>query len=186
MKHPASGRKNPKSVSWGSVEIREFSIILTTNPATRVGPAIELGWEYRCSANVEILSRSEEKDGGAIAIEPYCIEGGRTTVDFYESLRSSELRHPQVLRDLYLNSFEREAMLQERNYKDDDIRQAVKEQSEEVRIRKSSKKSHLTTSWTRGKPKRIRKIRRALKNLQQRQIPKNIYAFWWLPADISL
>ena len=184
MIHPAKSRKSRKSVSWGSVEIREYSIVLTTNPATRMGPAIGLGWEYRCTANVEILSRSQDEDGGAIAFEPYSIEGGRTTVDFYESLRSSELRHPQVLRDLYLNSFEREAMLQERNYKDDDIRQAVQEQLEEVRVRARAK--HQITSWIKSKPKRIRKIKRAVKNLQQKQIPKNIYAFWWLPADISL
>ena len=184
MIHPAKSRKSRKSISWGAVEIREYSIVLTTNPATRMGPAIGLGWEYSCTANVEILSRSQEEDGGVVAFEPYCIEGGHTTVDFYESLRSSELRHPQVLRDLYLNSFEREAMLQERNYKDDDIRQAVQEQLEEVRVRARAK--HQITSWIKSKPKRIRKIKRAVKNLQQKQIPKNIYAFWWLPADISL
>jgi hypothetical protein len=184
MNHSATGRKKAQSVSWGSVEIREYSIVLTTTPATRVGPPIGLGWEYRCEANVEVLRRSQDEGGGAIAIGPYSIEGGRTTVDFYESLRSSELRHPEVLRDLYLNSFEREAMLQKRNYKHDDIRQAMQKQVHEVHVRVRSK-NHLT-GWKRSKPKRIRKIKRAIKNLQQREIPRNIYAFWWLPLEISL
>jgi len=169
-----------KTVSWDTVEIREYEVVLSTNPATKYGPPIELGWEYCWADSVELLAHDE--DAGTIAIQPHLIEGGRTTVDLYESIRPSDQRHHQVMREMYWNSFEREALLQEK-YTEEEIKQAVEEKLVISRARARSKL--FLTTWTRNKPKRIRKIKRAVKNLRQKQIPNSIYAMWWLPLEVS-
>jgi len=174
-------RKSKKSVSWDAVEIREYPVVLSANPSTKLGPSLELGWDYCMADTIELILHDEET--GMVAMEPYLIEDGQTTVDHYEAVRPSERRHHKVLREMYLNSHEREALL-EKYYTAEEIKQAVEEKTELARTRSTSK--YFPTAWSRSRPKRIRKVKRAVKNLNQKQIPKNIYALWWLPLEISL
>jgi hypothetical protein len=42
--------KTKQSIRFDKIEIREFLVILSSNPSCHYGPSIELGWEYN-SAN---------------------------------------------------------------------------------------------------------------------------------------
>ena len=174
-----TGRRRKKTISWDSVEIREYPIVLAVNPATKMGPSVELGWNYFLADNIECTHHDEE----AVAVEPYQIENGIITVDLYEAIRPSAGRHHQVLREMYLNSYEREALL-EKFYSAEEITQAVNEKKALAAERTDPKTN--PTAWSRSKPRRIRKIKRAVKNLNQKHIPRNIYSQWWLPLQISL
>lgn len=176
---PRRRRKQHCSVSWGEVEIREYEVVLSDNPSAKHGPSIGLGWEYHWAESVQLLAHDE--DTGIVAIQPHRIEGGRTTVDLYESIRPSNQRN-QVMLDLYWSSFDREALLHEK-YTDEEIKRAMEERLVVSRARNRSKL--YMTSWARSKPKRIRKVRRAVKNLRQKQVPSNIYSMWWLPLEVS-
>lgn len=167
-------------MSFGTVEIREYPIILSANPATKLGPSLELGWDYFVADTIELILYDEET--GTVAIEPYRIENGQTAVDHYEAVRPSERRHHKVMREMYLNSYEREALL-EKYYTAEEIKQAVEEKAELARSRSRSK--YFPTAWSRGRPKRIRKVKRAVKNLRQKQVPENLYSMWWLPLEVS-
>jgi len=169
--------RQKKSVSWDCVEVREYKMVLSTNPATHYGPPVELGWEYALADTVEIILVKEDADEETIIRSPCEVDGGRISVDYYETIRPSERRR-RKLGDMYLDGKSRRELLED-DYTSEEIKEAVREKIALARERASSKR--YTTNWIKDKEMRIRKVKRAVRNLQQKQTPKNIYARWWMP-----
>lgn len=46
----------PKSVGWGTVEIRSYSQTISYNPAVSYGVAIQLDWDYEVSEAIDIMN----------------------------------------------------------------------------------------------------------------------------------
>lgn len=170
-------RRSKKSVTWGSVEVHVYRVVLSTNPATHYGPPVELGWEYALADTVEAILVKEDAGEETIIRSPCEIDDGRISVDNYETIRPSDRRR-RKLGDMYLDGKSRRELLEE-DFTAEEIKEAVREKIALARERASSKRH--TTNWMKDKQTRIRKVKRAVRNLQQKQIPKNLYARWWLP-----
>ena len=171
-------RESKKSVSWDTVEVREYAMVLSTNPAAHFGPAVELGWEYCLADTVEMLVDERQNANGegeqSLRKEAYRIDG-KVSVDIYEVIRPSDCRR-RKLEDMYMNGKARREML-EKDYTIDEIQEAMREKITIARLRARSK--NYVTDWMRDKRKRIRKVKRAVRNLHQKQVPKNIYSWCW-------
>jgi hypothetical protein len=89
------------SVQFGTVSVRYFKRILDVNPSVTSGPAIGLGWIYR--------------------------NGQPMTVDQCESERFSSLSSARIPADLIIPRREREIMLQQLGYTQQDIARAVRD-----------------------------------------------------------
>lgn len=174
------GNKSKMSVSFDVVTIREFDIVLSTNPASLSGPAIELGWDYQLATEVQPLTKRKRK---RLQVP------GTLSVQEYEELRPSPQR--RNLTSLYLFLNQREYRLKVlRDYTDEDIKEAVEEKKIISKSRDRSnfyqsptkKFSHNVTSVNRN-----RKIKRAVRNLKRRKQPsythRDIYSGWWLPLS---
>lgn len=172
-------RKSKKSVSWDTVEVRIYTMVLSTNPAAHFGPAVELGWEYCLADSLNMLVDQHQASDGEqeqpLIKKPHQIQG-RMTVDNYEAIRPSDCRR-RKLGEMYLDGRVRHELL-EADYTIDEIQEAIREKITIARTRANSKT--YVTSWMRDKQKRIRKVKRAVKNLQRNQVPKNIYSWCWL------
>lgn len=171
-------RKSKKSVRWNTVEVREYKMVLSSNPAAHFGPAVELGWEYCLAKKVDmIVDQHQNADGEQeqpSSKKSHRIQG-KMSVDSYEEIRPSDSRR-RKLGDMYLDGKARHELLEE-DYSIDEIQEAMREKITIARTRASSKK--YVTDWMRDKQKRIRKVKRAVKNLHQKQVPKNIYSWRW-------
>ena len=172
-------RKSKKSVCWDTVEVRKYTMVLSTNPAAHFGPAVELGWEYCLAETVDMLVDQHQISDGEqeqpLSKKPHRVQG-KMSVDDYEAIRPSDCRR-RKLGDMYLDGKARHELLEE-DYTKDEIQEAMREKTTIARTRASSKK--YVTDWMRDKQKRIRKVKRAVKNLQRKQVPKNIYSWCWL------
>ena len=145
----------PKTVSFDTVEIREYPIVLSTNPASQCGPAIELGWEYRLASDVRNV----------------VVKEGRLSVLEYESLRpSGRRRSPSKLQ---LHFYQRLHRVKVHNFSDDDINRAWEEQAAINKSRKRSN-SYLNPVYVAremlASVRRLAKLRRAIHNLEK--LPK--------------
>jgi hypothetical protein len=105
-----------RHVVFANVQVREYPITLSVNPASRFGPAIELGWDY----NDEIV----------------------VPIDEYEERRHG---HRRSLPLLYLFFPTRIDWLKNLNYTDDEIHEAEREKEIIIRQREMTNQ-HLTWS----------------------------------------
>uniref|UniRef100_A0A7S2PCG5 Uncharacterized protein n=1 Tax=Skeletonema marinoi TaxID=267567 RepID=A0A7S2PCG5_9STRA len=105
-----------KQIKFNTVEIREFPIVLSNNPACEYGPSIEIGWEYTDINTADNAIR----------------------VSQYEKERFGKRRHEKKGRPskLYLSQVRREAILKEAGYTDKEVKRAVREKSK-ARLKRS-------------------------------------------------
>lgn len=163
----------PKRVSFDTVEIREYPIVLSTNPASQWGPAIELGWEYRLTSDVRGVAVKE----------------GRLSVSEYESLCPSCRRRGTS--ELRLPLDERFQRVKAHNFSDDEIERAWKERAAIYKSRVRSISCLSPAYVVREVVASVRRhamIRRAVHNLTKlpNKKPQNIYDGWWLPRSSHL
>jgi hypothetical protein len=179
----ATTKKELKKVSFDAVEIREYPIVLSTNPATKYGPVLELGWEYRLASRIQPIDPLQRKER---EIE------GRLLVNEYEALRPSAQR--RTLKGLYLFQPTREYRIKLHNYSDAEIAEAV---AEKAKIFESRERSNLCRNPVsiicEGcilSARRTKKVKRAVRNLNKRKAAaadrRDIYRGWWLPFSACL
>jgi hypothetical protein len=62
---PSSPKRRPKSVKFGSLKIREHSVVLGDHPCCSAGCPLELGWEHESETELALddyeTSRSERR-----------------------------------------------------------------------------------------------------------------------------
>ena len=178
-------RQHQKSVSFGTVGVREYPVVLSTNPGggNRYGAALELGWEYRLAS--EVVPSTPHT---AATNRTGCCRGPVVwSVEEYETIRPSPQR--RTLKSLFLFGNQREYRLKKNfSYTDQEIQQAVAEKARIVRNRERTlrvQSLRVGENWS--TVNRGRKIRRAVHNLKTKQ-PKassheEIYRGWWLPLS---
>lgn len=89
---PPSPRTRSSSVNFGTLEFREYPIILGDNPSASCGPPIGIGWEFDDVLESDIDTYEAYRDGGNDEL------GGSSS-----SRRSkSELRIPSEVREFML------------------------------------------------------------------------------------
>lgn len=156
-----------KHVTFDQVEVREYPVVLSSNPAaSEYGPSIELGWEYQAA---EILPTEKSTTG-------------RIAVDEYERLRPSSRRRKQKQFYLYLQ--QRVNRVKE-SYTEEEIQQAVQEKKVTYKRRQRSNFWRNPVNLVQLEAvsvKREKKIKRALRNLKQKR-DGNIYSGWWFPLS---
>jgi|Transcript_12037 hypothetical protein len=151
-------------VAFGTVEIREYPVVLGDNPECHYGPSVNLGWEYTLSKGAEPLNE-------------------------YEKARSPRRK----IRQLYMSQVRREALL-EPAYSKDEVKQAIRLKQKVRQQRKFSNTSISPLKnigaglrhWSTNK-----KVKRAVRNLNKQNATtnessvakKNIYSGWWLPLS---
>lgn len=170
------------------VEVREYPVVLSDNPACQYGPSVELGWEY----NISNVSSDSSKNNGSDG------EKGnqRITVSAYEKGRRGKRRTTASKPSkLYLSQVRRESTLKEANYTEDELKAAIRAKSKARRQRSVSnvlmnpldKIQSTIKAWRRN-----RKLKRALRNLKKKQNKEPtfehsaIYQGWWLPFSGDL
>ena len=70
-----------KQVKFHTVEIREYDIILSNNPACEVGPSIEIGWDYtdvNTADNAIRVSQYEKERFGKRRVEKHGVNQNYT------------------------------------------------------------------------------------------------------------
>jgi len=160
-----------KQIKFNTVEIREYPIVLSNNPACEYGPSIEIGWEY-----TDTLFK----------------------VSQYEKERIGKRRRERPGRQsqLYLSQVRREAILKEAGYTDEEVKTAVKDKRRARMQRSMSTFLGVGTriNATFKGTKKERKIMRAVRNLQKLQDNgkgesstglfcdnASVYKGWWMP-----
>ena len=162
-----------KQIQFGTIEIREFPIILSNNPSCNCGPSIEIGWEYNATNPHQAIDVCE-----------------------YEMLRIGKRRKDKAGRPskLYLSQVRREAMLKDAGYSDKEVQDAVKEKQKARRQRSLSTYDsvpfiiHANFKASRAE----KKVGRAVRNMNRMQKKQNdrtemfyekstLYNGWWLP-----
>ena len=177
-------------VSFDTVEIREYPIVLSDNPATRRGPSLELGWEYRLASEIHPIDHIST--GG----EEYAkINAGRLSVYEYEMLRPSSQRRP--MHKLYLFQPTREHRIRMHHFTVTEIREVeiVKSQIRQSRERSNVCRNPLTLVRKDCRESvRRSKVKRAVRNLKKPNCEMSdplttangIYNGWWLPLSAHL
>lgn len=161
-------------IKFKTVEIREYDIILSNNPACEYGPSIEIGWEYTAANAIRVSQYEKERIG---------------------KRRQEKRGRPSKL---YLSQVRREAMLKEAGYTDKEIKTAVKEKRKARLLRSLSTFRSFGTrinATVKGRRKE-RKILRAVRNLKKLQDNRkrkgesltdlffdnaSVYKGWWIP-----
>ena len=140
-----------KHVKFNTVEIREYEIILSNNPACEYGPSIEIGWEYTDINTADDAIR----------------------VSQYEKERFGKRRQEKNGRPskLYLSQVRREAILKEAGYTNKEIHAAIRDKRK-ARLQRSV--STFQSLGTRIKAtvkggRKEQKVLRAVRNLQKLQ-----------------
>ena len=175
-------KKNKKTVSFDTVVVREYPVVLSDNPGggSRYGPSVELGWEYRLASEVQSLQSTKA----------HRLCHGWLSVDEYETIRPSQRR--RTLKSLFLFGNQREYRLKKNYpYTDDDIQQAIAEKARIVQHRERSlllQSLRIRKNWS--TVNRSRKIRRGVHNLKKKHLRScchhEIYNGWWLPLSAYL
>ena len=163
-----------KQVKFNTVEIREYDIILSNNPACEVGPSIEIGWDYtdvNTADNAIRVSQYEKERFGKRRVEKH----GRQS-------------------KLYLSQVRREAILKEAGYTDKEVKAAIRDKQKARLQRSVSTFESLGTriNATIKGGRKERKVLRAVRNLQklQKREPStsylmcdhaSLYKGWWIP-----
>ena len=164
---------NSKQIKFDAVEIREYPIILSNNPACQYGPSIEIGWEY-----VDIYTADN-----AIRVSQYEMER-------FGKRRREKPGRPSKL---YLSQMRREALLREAGYADREVNNAIRDKKI-ARLRRSVNLFLSTgtriNATIKGSMKE-RKVMRAVRNLKKLQNNNkgnppfydkdSVYKGWWLP-----
>jgi hypothetical protein len=166
--------KKSTRVSFGNVEIREYDVVLSNNPACGIGPSVELGWEYQL--------------------------GTSSKVNDYERKKGNRRRNT---RELYMSQYYRESLLYETTDKAD-IQKAIQEKNRARRRIGISNRLRSPIALIQKNIrsiKREKKIGRAVRNLQRKKagniltdkVPsgdpdsiltsEEIYKGWWLPLS---
>lgn len=142
-----------KKTRFDTVEIRNYPFVLSDNPGGKYGPSIELGWEY---INEPIKSSNDaSKNAGVL------------NLNAYEKQRQGKRKNR-----LYLSHLERESMLLEAGYSEEDLARAIHRKNS---IRRGMLLSNLLMNpVTKMQMKlqgerRIRKLGRANTNLKAMQ-----------------
>jgi len=175
-------KKAKKSVSFQEIEVREYDMVISTNPGgTGRGPGIELGWEYQLAESIHPLDKDKETKPSLATNQ------GRTSVDDYENCRPSEKR--PKFGDFFLFFMQRVRLLKEElGYTDEEINAVIRERTTLSQERQRSKQCNVT-AWQQAKPRRIKKVRRAVQILskKQQQPPHDhntLYSGWWMPLAL--
>lgn len=173
-------KKKKKKVSFDAVEIREYPIVLSDNPASKYGPSLELGWDYRLATVVQPIGQKKERPIGE----------GPLRVDDYEDMRPSSKR--RTLKNLYLHLPTREFRIKKHNFTDEEIAKAaaIKAKIHASRERSNFCQNPVTTLY-KGlviAGRRTKKVQRAVRNLKKQKAAEtdDIYKGWWLPLSAHL
>ena len=172
----STSESKSKKVTFQEVSVREYPIVLSSNPASKYGPAVEIGWEYSTSAMV--------KDRWG---ENHMCEGS-LSVDQYEKLRPSAIRREP--KELYLYLGARVHLVKKHHYSDSEIQSAEEEKKAILRSRKASNRLRNPAVVIKEDFVTVRRnqmIRRAVRNLhKEKRQQDNIYAGWWLPLSAHI
>ena len=166
-----------KQVKFNTVEIREYEIILSNNPACEYGPSIGIGWDYtdiNTADNAIRVSQFEKERFGKRRVEKH----GRQS-------------------KLYLSQVRREAILKEAGYTDKEVKAAIRDKQKARLLRSVSTFESLGTriNATIKGGRKERKVLRAVRNLQKLQKKQktesstsylmcdhtSLYKGWWIP-----
>jgi len=164
-----------KQIKFNTVEIREYHIVLSDNPACGYGPSIEIGWEYTTTNCFKVSQYENERIG--------------------QRRREKHGRPSQ----LYLSQVRREAMLKEAGYNEKEVKTAVRNKRRAQYQRSMSTCLSLGTridATVKG-IKKERKVMRAVRNLQRLQQNRkgesstdylfcnnaSVYKGWWMPLS---
>eukprot|EP00562_Extubocellulus_spinifer_P008694 CAMPEP_0178505280 /NCGR_PEP_ID=MMETSP0696-20121128/19047_1 /TAXON_ID=265572 /ORGANISM="Extubocellulus spinifer, Strain CCMP396" /LENGTH=183 /DNA_ID=CAMNT_0020134581 /DNA_START=24 /DNA_END=575 /DNA_ORIENTATION=+ len=171
---------------FNAVEVREYPLVLSENPACEYGPSVELGWEYEYTTNSNTRTTSSSSNSDRYL-----------TVSQYEQERQGKRRTTAAKPSkLYLSQVKREAALKKANYTDDDLKRAVRRKSEARRQRSLSNAlmnpmSKIQASFAASR--RNKKLKRAVRNLKKQKGKEpaalehsEIYSGWWLPFSGDL
>lgn len=115
-------KNKKKSVTFGSVSVREYAIVLGDNPSVSRGAPISLGWDYFSTSMIDL--------------DEYEIE--RLTK------RSMLFRHQGYHNNMMMNHLQRRTILRVLGYSDEEINDAAIEAKRTQARRKSS----LRFMWT--------------------------------------
>jgi hypothetical protein len=179
--------KDEKKVSFDEVQLREYPVVLSQNPAGQYGPAIEIGWEYRLASEVPPLKNVKyEKIVKALELDKGC-----TAVDEYEKIRPSLFRRNE--KNLYLFVNQREHYARSNNFTDEEIEEARKKKEALFLQRRRSSRQNPVVRFKDGieATRRTKKVKRAVRNLETKKIEPNeegsidgsIYTGWWVPLS---
>lgn len=184
--------KQKKKVSFRDVEIREYPIVLSLNPNSQYGPAIEIGWEYRPASQVSVVSLANNNKNS----QKLELKEGRIAVSEYERVRPSSQRRSE--QKLYLFVNQREYFVTKNGFSQEEIKQAAREKESLYLQRKRTNQLRSPVErWKEGASgaKRSKRVRRAVRNLKKAQAGTGdedsvnsissdaIYSGWWLPLS---
>ena len=177
-----------KKVSFDDVQVREYPIVLSLNPAGHYGPAIEIGWEYRLASELLPLKHVKYEKRAT----PIDLAEGRVAVKEYEQIRPSSFRRKE--KNLYLFVNQREYYVKKNNFTDTEIQEATKEKEALYVERSRSNKFRnpaVRVKETLAANRRTRKVKRAVRNLKKNKDNgidgrSNIYSGWQLPLSAYL
>eukprot|EP00978_Attheya_sp_CCMP212_P012676 scaffold31709_cov41-Attheya_sp.AAC.1 len=156
---------SPAAVAFGTVEIREYPVVLGDNPECHYGPSVHLGWEYTLPKGAEPLSEYEKSRGPR-----------------------------RKLKQLYMSQVQREALLKSA-YSKAEVKQAIRLKQKVRQQRRLSNTSIISPLKNVGKGLRLwsrnKKLKRAVINLNKQNsttnesvvTKKSIYSGWWLPLS---
>ena len=161
--------KDKKKVSFDQVQVREYPVVLSQNPAGHYGPAIEIGWEYRLASKVPPLKNVKyEKEVKEIELDE-----GRAAVDEYERMRPSSFRRNETKLYLFVN--QREYYVKSNNFTDDEIQEARMKKEALFLQRKRSSRRNPVARCKEGieASRRTKKVKRAVRNLKTKKMKSN-------------
>jgi hypothetical protein len=125
-------RRRRPEVTFDSVQIRYYPMILGDHPACSIGPPVTLGWEYTTHNNNNSIN-----DNADNAKEDETTSGdGTIDINTYELQRGPRRR----LRHLVMNYYRRRNVLLQAGYNEADLRQAERQVARHQRQR-------TTTRW---------------------------------------
>jgi hypothetical protein len=204
-------RRARKIVSFGTVHIREYPVVLSDHPAASLaGPALELGWEYRPASHVmgrrtfcstTIITTTTANGPEEQEQQP---QDGCISVHDYETVRPSHERRTPT--QFYLRPYQRQYQVQRLLEGGDDDVMWWSERDVEIATatramiqRSRAISNHLLyldpvrrtkQAWT--AQFRSMKVRRAVHTINHPKRQKggvsdnnnnnNIYHRWWIPV----
>lgn len=176
-----------KKVSFDRVQVREYPIVLSLNPAGHYGHAIEIGWEYRLASEVPPPKNvtCEKK------MAPIELHQGLVAIKDYERIRPSSCRRKE--QKLYLFVNQREYYVKKNGFSDVEIQQATKEKEALYQERNRSNKFRnpaVRVKEILAANCRTKKVKRAVRNLKKQNNDCDgncrLYSGWKLPLSAYL
>lgn len=152
-----SPTKEKKTVSFGTIQVRNYPIVLGNHPASLFGPSIQLGWDYYYENDNDCTTQQ--------------------SLDDYE-------RQRRTIPQLFIKVTKRQDMLLAAGFTTDDIQVAMQQKQIVQQQRAASSSSTLWQSWRKQQRAAVRRqrMKRAVHNLRKKKIvPDDIYRGWRLP-----